>query len=186
LPAFARSLAVVIGIDRYCNGIPSLQTAVNDALVIAARLSEQHAYEPCLLLDEDATLDRLTTLLTWELPAQLGPDDRVFFYFAGHGVALDGEDGPEGFLLPQDARRDSAASYLRMPDLHQALCALPCRHLLAILDCCFAGAFRWSSMRDVVQLPSVIHRERYDRFIRDPAWQVITSAAHTIRGPWMS
>ncbi|MCI5126866.1 MAG: hypothetical protein D3925_20895 [Candidatus Electrothrix sp. AR5] len=50
--------------------------------------------------------------------------------------------------------------------------------MLAILDCCFAGAFRWSSKRDFQPLPPIIYKERYDRFIRDAAWQVITSASY--------
>ena len=177
MPHFTRSLAVVIGIDRYQNGIPALQTASNDARSVGALLRDKHGYDLCLIVDEDATLARLTAILKVELPAQVGPEDRVFFYFAGHGVALNGDDGPQGFILPQDARRDSADSFIPMPDLHDALCALNCRHLLAI--CLrFAGAFRWSSTRDIVPLPSVLHQERYDRFIRDPAWQVISSAAH--------
>ncbi|RWX45286.1 ABC-type nitrate/sulfonate/bicarbonate transport system, ATPase component, partial [Candidatus Electrothrix aarhusensis] len=65
-----------------------------------------------------------------------------------------------------------------MTKLHNALEALPCRHMLAILDCCFAGAFRWSSKRDFQPLPQVIYKERYDRFIRDAAWQVLTSASY--------
>ena len=64
-----------------------------------------------------------------------------------------------------------------MPLVHDAIVALPCRHMLVILDSCFAGAFRWSGTRSVSALPAVIHQERYERFVRDPAWQVITSAA---------
>ena len=30
-------------------------------------------------------------------------DDRVLFYFAGHGIAADGDDGPAGYLVPADA-----------------------------------------------------------------------------------
>jgi hypothetical protein len=112
------------------------------------------------------------------LPQEVGPDDRVLFYFAGHGIALDGEDGPEGYLVPEDANREDRNSFLAMTELHDALASLPCRHLLLILDCCFAGAFRWSSTRDLSALPSVIHRERYERYIQDPAWQVLTSAAY--------
>ncbi|WP_232224167.1 nSTAND1 domain-containing NTPase [Mastigocladopsis repens] len=65
-----------------------------------------------------------------------------------------------------------------MTQVHECLSELPCRHFLAVLDCCFAGAFRWSSTRDLLSAPEVIHQERYDRFITDPAWQVITSAAY--------
>lgn len=64
-----------------------------------------------------------------------------------------------------------------MQYLHDALSELPCRHLLVILDCCFAGAFRSSLYREIVPARKV-YKQRYDRFIRDPAWQAIASAAH--------
>ncbi|MEW5861330.1 MAG: caspase family protein, partial [Cyanobacteriota bacterium] len=110
---------------------------------------------------------------------QLHPDDRLLFYFAGHGIALDAldnADGPVGFLVPQDARMDNDSSLLPMKRLHDALLALPCRHLLVILDCCFAGAFRWAGQRDAVRSQKM-YRERYERFISGCAQQVITSAA---------
>ena len=120
---------------------------------------------------------RIVALLKQELPARVGADDRVCFYFAGHGVAIDGHDGPNGYLLPADASRGDDATFLDMPLVHDAILALPCRHMLVILDSCFSGAFRWSGTRAVSALPEVIHQERYDRFVRDPAWQVITSAS---------
>ena len=80
------------------------------------------------------------------LPQQIQASDRLIFYFAGHGIALNGDDGPEGFLIPQDAKLGDTSSYLPMVRLQKALDKLPCRHFLTVLDCCFAGAFRWSSM----------------------------------------
>lgn len=177
-PAFHRSIAVVIGIDHYTHGIPPLRTAVNDARRLGALLEAQHGYEVTTLLDGEATRARLVALLTEDLPARLGPDDRALLYFAGHGVAIDGHDGPNGYLLPADASRGDESTFLTMPLVHDAIVALTCRHMLVILDSCFSGAFRWSSTRAVSALPDVIHQERYERFVRDPAWQVITSAAH--------
>jgi WD40 repeat protein len=116
--------------------------------------------------------------LTKQLPSILGPDDRLLFYFAGHGVATDSDDGPAGYVLPQDARREDDTTFLQMTELQQALNGLQCRHLLVILDCCFAGAFRWSSTRHLQPAAQVIHRERYEYFVKDPAWQVIASAAY--------
>ncbi|MBK6308800.1 MAG: caspase family protein [Gemmatimonadetes bacterium] len=176
---FSRSIAVVVGIDRYRDGIPELRTAANDARRVGAILGESHGYEVIQLLDEEATQARLTTLLTRELPEGVGPDDRVFFYWAGHGVARDGDDGPNGYLLPVDARRGDEATFLHMPLVHDALLSLTCRHMLVVLDSCFSGAFRWSGTRaaELIDDDAVIHQEKYDRFVRDPAWQVITSAA---------
>jgi WD40 repeat protein len=65
-----------------------------------------------------------------------------------------------------------------MRELHDALSKLECHHLLVILDCCFAGTFRWASSRKAIPILETVHKEHYDRFIRYPAWQVLTSAAH--------
>ncbi len=174
---FHKSHAVVIGIDAYGEGIPPLRTAVHDATEIARVLGTAYGYS-VRLLTEDVSLARLQAVFGEALPHEVEGDDRVLVYFAGHGIALDGDDGPAGYLIPQDARRQDKRSFLPMTELNRSLDVLPCRHLLLVLDCCFAGAYRWSSTRDLGALPEVIHRERFDRYIKDPAWQVITSAAH--------
>lgn len=174
---FDASIAVVVGINEYGRGIPSLRTAANDARRMAKTLTDLHGYEVTEIIDADATRDRITKLLTSELPARVGPNDRVLFYWAGHGVALDADTGPNGYLLPSDARRGDDSSFLNMPLVHDALVALPCRHMLIVLDACFSGAFRWSGSRAVVRTERVVYREKYERFVRDPAWQVITSAS---------
>ncbi|NMG06346.1 caspase family protein [Brasilonema sp. UFV-L1] len=197
---FNRNLAVIVGINNYRNGIPALSTAVPDAHKLAHIIQEQHRklkdkyqiqnqYEVQLILNERANLNKLNQLIENFKKGQIAFDketvkimenDRVLFYFAGHGIALDAlenQEGPVGYLIPQDAKLEDSSTYLPMQDLHDALNALPCRHMLAILDCCFAGAFRWASLkRDVVPRLKV-YKERYDRFICDRAWQVITSAA---------
>ena len=174
---FSRNLAFIIGINNYTNGISPLKTAVNDAKKLAEILREKHDYKVWECLDEVATLSNFHKFLSHTLPEQVTENDRLLFYFAGHGVALNGDDGPAGYLIPQDAKLGDTNSYLPMTKLHDALIQLPCRHFLGILDCCFAGAFKWSNTRDLLTCPEVIHKERYDRFITDPAWQIITSSA---------
>ncbi|MCB0314610.1 MAG: hypothetical protein KDH84_15340, partial [Calditrichaeota bacterium] len=52
---------------------------------------------------------------------------------------------------------------------------------LVVLDCCFSGAFKWSgSTRGGIRgkMPKRIYQERFDRFLQEKAWQVLTSAAH--------
>ncbi|NEO50831.1 MAG: hypothetical protein F6K55_44835, partial [Moorea sp. SIO4A3] len=174
---FSRNLAFITGINNYTNGISPLNTAVNDAKQLAEILRKKHGYQVWECLDEVATLSKFNKFLFHTLPEQVTENDRLFFYFAGHGVALNGDDGPAGYLIPQDAKYGDTNSYLPMTKLHDALIKLPCRHFLGILDCCFAGAFKWSNTRDLLTSPEVIHQERYDRFITDPAWQIITSSA---------
>lgn len=176
---FTNSWAYIIGIDDYQNGIPPLRTAVNDATQIAAMLERDHGYRVRLFPNSgiQATRDQLTTLLTQTIPAEVGPADRLLFYFAGHGKAIDGDDGPVGVLLPQDAHLDNPSGFVAMTVLHDALAQLPCRHMLLVLDCCFSGSFRWSATRDLDYVPAVLHQERFARYTADHAWQVITSAA---------
>ncbi|MEG4246254.1 caspase family protein [Microcoleus sp. Pol10_D6] len=180
---FTQNLAIAIGINQYQNGIAKLKTAKPDAETLADLLRDEYQYQVELITDDTErkpTLEELKNLLK-ELPEQLQPpaeNNRLLFYFAGHGMALESEDGPRGFLLPQDANPKKPETFLSMQVLHDALVALPCHHLLVILDCCFAGTFCWASTRKMIPIPETIHREHYDRFIRYPAWQVITSAAH--------
>ena len=181
---FDRNLAVVIGIDRYkSDSIHDLSTPVNDARALADLLETEYGYEPenvVRLFDGAATLTGLQTLLDDTLPNQLKPTkgDRLIFYFAGHGIPRNGQDGPEGYLVPQDADSQKQDSFLPMSKVYDALKELECHHLLVILDCCFAGTFRWAGRREMILILETVRREHYDRFIRYPAWQVITSAAH--------
>jgi WD40 repeat protein len=184
---FHRNIAIIIGINNYSNGVPGLETAVPDAEEFARLMQERYQYEVHLLLNEKATLNELKKLIDCfskkKIPFGKDPEindkDRIILYFAGHGIALDAkekQEGPVGYLIPQDAT-DNPDTYLKMQDFHDALLELPCRHLLVILDCCFSGAFYWSSInRDVV--PKVkVYKQVYDHYIKYPAWQVITSTS---------
>jgi len=175
---FGQHHAFIIGIDAY-EHVATLETAVADARQLAEVLSaQQHfrVHSPLL----DASGKDIRTLLHSTLLEQVGQDDRVFFYFAGHGIAADGDDGPAGYLVPADYDPTQVDTLIPMEELQKSLDGLPCRHLLLVLDCCFSGAFKWSSQyRSIGSLmPKKIYKERFDRFIEDPAWQVITSAAY--------
>jgi WD40 repeat protein len=178
---FKRNLAVVIGINDYENVTP-LGTAVNDAKKLAEILRSQpepHNYEIVPLEEAQPGIDCLKNLLDITLPNVIKPtnQDRLLFYFAGHGYPADSVEGPAGYLVPRDAKPGEMESFLSMEYLHNALLDLDCRHLLIILDCCFAGSFRWAATRHIAA-PTVMYKERFERYTKNNAWQVITSAAH--------
>jgi len=185
---FDRKLAIVIGINQYGHGIAPLQTAAQDAQALAATLKSDHGYQVVELLDELATLAELQQLFEEKLPQTVTNQDCLLIYFAGHGIAkqasLNGSkpgspetEGPVGYLIPQDARPEDEETFWPMQAMYRAVSGLPCRHFLLILDCCFAGAFRWATTRDVV-VPEEMYRERFLRFKDQAAWQVLTSASH--------
>lgn len=85
--------ALVVGIDNYEN-VTRLQKANNDALAVSATL-ESIGFNVTQLLDADRrTLNRAIS----GFAADIRPGDEVVFYFAGHGIEVDGRN----FLLPSD------------------------------------------------------------------------------------
>ncbi|HMG21423.1 MAG TPA: caspase family protein, partial [Kofleriaceae bacterium] len=173
-----RPLAVIIGITEYMVPRLRLVSPVHDAEALAACLETHHGYEVRVVRDDQATKAGLQHLLEVELPGLLDETRPVLLYFAGHGTATDSIDQPRGYLVPADGGKD-LDSLLPMEYVAHTLAKLPNKHLLLLLDCCFAGAFRWSGGRDVlIPEPPAMYRERYERFLETPAWQVIASAAH--------
>ncbi|HLP59584.1 MAG TPA: caspase family protein, partial [Candidatus Deferrimicrobium sp.] len=173
---FVESHAFIIGINNY-RCMPKLRTAINDANKLAEVLAKEQGFNvhPPLL---NADREDIRELLEKIMPGKIKPEDRCLFYFAGHGIAEEGEGVPEGYLIPVDARPHVISGYYSMKDLYAAIRNLKCKHFLLILDSCFSGAFKWSSRyrgsHDL--MPKCIFKERFDRFVKDPAWQVITSA----------
>jgi branched-chain amino acid transport system substrate-binding protein len=94
LPASAaKRVALVIGVDAYDN-LPTLQKAVNDEKAVASALTGL-GFD--VVSGENVTRREMNAKLA-ELDAKIAPGDTVFFFFAGHGVALGGEN----YLLLRD------------------------------------------------------------------------------------
>ncbi|MCA9538442.1 MAG: caspase family protein [Myxococcales bacterium] len=178
MSAFAQSHALVVGINAYAN-LPQLDTARADAEAVTEVLRAQQ-YQVTTLVDHEASKAALDGHFAG-LAERVGPDDRLLIYFAGHGIARDGDaDGrPKGFLVPHDANREDDASLLEMDALNEALHRIQCRHRLLLLDCCFAGSFRWASYRTMrpERRQGALYRDLYRRYVNRPAAQVLTSAA---------
>lgn len=174
---FTQSHAFVIGIDNYHKKGAQLRTAINDARAIAKVLKETQGFKVHRLLI-DATKKRIERLLN-SLKKKVNKNDRVFFYFAGHGFSATGVEPPKGYIVPIDANSNDS-SLISMSRLYNSLIKLPCRHMLLVLDCCFSGSFRWASQfRDFnPSTPRIIYKEHIDRYARDAAWQVLASSAH--------
>lgn len=190
--SFDCNLAVVIGINQYQErGISDLNTARFDAKRLKKILEKKYNYEVKLFTDEpitsrcnwkNATFANITNYLKTELPLKIKSFQnkrvRLLFYFAGHGTPPEGEDGDAGFLLPQDAEISQRKEWLSMKDIHDKLIDLECHHLLIILDCCYAGAFRFGTRHLGAAMPEVLSKQLYERYSEHPAGQVIASTTH--------
>jgi ABC-type dipeptide/oligopeptide/nickel transport system ATPase subunit len=190
-----RNIALIIGINNYGNAerIANLTTARFDAIKLGGILKRDYGYDVELLTDAEehlqATCEGIRQALG-RLPDRLKPSQaesssskeekvRLVFYFAGHGIPSQGEDGEAGYLVAQDAELEQLKNFLPMKELHKTLTELKCDHALIILDCCFAGAFKFNTRHlGFQEKPEEITKKHYERYINGAAWQVIASAAH--------
>lgn len=175
------NLAYFICIDEY-QQLPSLKTPCNDAEKIAQVLEKQlgNNFEVLRPLLINPTHSEINEFVSDILPTKVNRTDRVFIMFSGHGLAIETGSGiPTGYLMPADAQPYDANTWFPMSTFIGALEKLKCRHLLLVLDCCFAGSIKWSlqARNAGLTIPKKIYRQRYAHYLEHPAWQVITSAA---------
>lgn len=95
-----RRLALVIGNQNYPK--KPLCAAVNDAADVSARLKELGF---AVAEVHDADLSRMFAAFTEFQNHKLAADDKVVFFFAGHGIDAEGQN----FLLPVDFERHKEA-----------------------------------------------------------------------------
>ena len=142
LPAAAQPrLALVIGNQNYTQ-VRKLENSLADARAMATALRER-GFE----VSEHHDLDRVRMLAAFDaFKRRISPGSVVVFYFAGHGVALDGAN----YLLPVDIARESEelAQYNALP-LQSVMDGLASQNSrredglnLLILDACRDNPFR--------------------------------------------
>jgi hypothetical protein len=137
--------ALVVGVDDYVkDSVSDLRYAVADAKLFARALQDTMKLpaEQIFLLTSDS-VDEQTQPKVLNVAYRLGalaeklkPDDTVVFFFAGHGLTIDGQP----FLLTEEADNRNAltlkASALHGGDLISNLRALKAGSVWVVLDAC--------------------------------------------------
>ncbi|SIN96118.1 caspase family protein [Vannielia litorea] len=148
LPATSSGrLALVIGIDAYDNVTP-LQKAVNDAKSVSDTLL-RIGFEVTRIIDADRrTLNQAIS----QVASQIRPGDEVVFYFAGHGIEVNGRN----YLLPADvpAARPGDESFVTSESIAAdrvlgAFRERGARVTLLILDACRNNPFPGEGQRSL-------------------------------------
>ena len=139
------SWAVIIGVNDYRNW-PKLRYAVNDANGIEEVLVNRFGFQRDhirKLLNGDATRQRIMQVLGDELSdsRKVQREDRVFFFFAGHGATRTLDDGRQiGFIVPVDADPSNYYSTaISMTALREAADLIPAKHIYFVMDSCYSG-----------------------------------------------
>lgn len=142
--------ALIVGISDYANfgdeAGGDLPGAAWDARRMRDVLIARWGFAPDgvrLLLDGEATRDRIRKELTDWLPAVAKPGDVVVFYFAGHGsqtwdVNGDEDDGVDETICPTDVLKGDSSRDILDDELDGWLSAIPTQ-VVVIMDNCNAG-----------------------------------------------
>jgi DNA-binding beta-propeller fold protein YncE len=138
---------ITVGIDKYTGkDIPPLANAAADAKGVAdvfrgdAKHDVYADVDPIVLTDAQATLANIDKAFA-DLAGRTKPDDLVFVFLAGHGVALDGKYYYVPADMP-DAQDDSIRHHgLTYDDLAARLAKFPTARAVVVLDTCYSGAF---------------------------------------------
>jgi peptidoglycan/xylan/chitin deacetylase (PgdA/CDA1 family)/tetratricopeptide (TPR) repeat protein len=142
---YRESWAVIVGIDNYARW-PRLSYAGNDARAIRELLVRKYSFKPeniTMLLNEQATREHILSALgdTLADPAKVSKEDRVFFFFAGHGATRQLPSGRAlGYIVPVEADltnyQSQAISMTNFQDISEAI---PAKHVFFMSDACYSG-----------------------------------------------
>jgi hypothetical protein len=139
---FFRNWALIIGIDKYQNATP-LRYAVNDAKAVRDLIVNEFGFgakNVIELYDEQATKDNILRAFD-ELIKNTGENDRVFIFYAGHGITMPLPEGKErGYILPVDADPSKPVlTAISTDQLNEFSEAMPAKHLYFVMDACYGG-----------------------------------------------
>lgn len=196
---FTSSKAYFIGVNEYSSAaISNLNSPRNDIERLKQVLQEKHGFvvAPIPVMGKDPNEGENEEIQRWIENPLFDPEDhelldflkhinvnrreRVLIYIACHGIAVNGDGDPEGYLLAKNSVPGNWDTFIKMSTVMQQLNALQSDHLLVILDCCYSGAFRWAQQTRGIglEVPKTIYYERFRQYVQNKAWQVMTSAAH--------
>jgi hypothetical protein len=154
-----RLYALLVGINEYPEGIPTLKGSINDIENVNDYLKNHFNHYDLqieTLINSQAARANIIELIRNHL-CKAGPNDVVLFHFSGHGsrvIAPKGfekyePDGKHETLICYDSRTDNG---LDLVDKELAVLfsevAAENPHILAVFDCCHSG----SGVRDVNDL----------------------------------
>jgi len=142
---YENSYALIIGVSKYTNGWPDLPGVKKDVPRVEEALKKQGFK---VFVIENPTYDQMEQ----EFKSFINkygrkPDDRLLFYFSGHGHTIKLADGREmGYIVPADSANpniDPNGFFDKAMDMHQIETyakQIQSKHALFMFDSCFSGS----------------------------------------------
>ena len=141
---YEESHALVIGVSDYTAGWPDLESVPDDIKAVSQAL-EKHNFNVVQVLNP--TKKKLTAAFT-EFIDNYGynQDNRLLFYYSGHGYTKKVYERNTGYLVPRDApdpNQDSIGFSQKALQMSQILAwakQIEAKHAIFLFDSCFSGS----------------------------------------------
>jgi hypothetical protein len=140
-PHYSNSRALIIGINKYSTLSP-LEYAVKDATAVGEILKSRFGFPEDsirILINKDATRSKIMDSYMAFANSDIENDDRILFFFAGHGHTQTGKRGEVGFLVPYDGDVNNLSSLIRWDNLTRNAELISAKHILYVMDACYGG-----------------------------------------------
>jgi uncharacterized caspase-like protein len=139
-PRYSASRALVVGINKYQHASP-LSYAIRDSEETSQVLKDEFGFDEkniIFLTDANATRAHIMdSFLSYVGGTEA--DDRIVFFFAGHGHTVSGHRGEVGYLVPYDGDTHSLSTLIRWDEFTRNAELIPAKHILFVMDACYGG-----------------------------------------------
>lgn len=143
---YRESYALIIGVSDYTNGWPPLPGAKKDVTSLKKAL-ERHGFVVTTVMNPRDRHELDAAFHAFIQSHGHHPDNRLLFYFAGHGHTEKlSYGGTMGYIVPADApdpQKDKAGFLDRSLDMQQIEVyakRIQAKHALFLFDSCFSGS----------------------------------------------
>ena len=165
-----QNYALIIGNSNYRSG--HLNTAEKDADGVEAVLVDQYGYKrEHIHTLHSATRKEMIGAL-YDIVKQVGDQDNLLIYYAGHGDL----EGGHSYWLPIDADEKNPSEWISDSDITGWISETKARHVLIVVDSCYAGAMTHGATVQLVSNGSpAAERKRMVLLAKLPSRTVLTS-----------
>jgi tetratricopeptide (TPR) repeat protein len=165
---YRRRVAICVGIDKYSEfkaegkHCSDLKSAVGDAKKMAALFRRCGFDEVILLTNQQASKDGIIRAME-RVKAASQKDDLLVFSYSGHGGGVMVGNSPRSYLIPFDCLSGQAVkSGISVDLLKELALTMNNRHVLFLLDCCYAGVL----VADRSRKPDSMNVEEFKKFLK--------------------
>jgi TPR repeat protein len=134
---FQRSMAVLVGIGHYQFITPKLEYVAKDVEKMRDYLLGDGGFDAVYVMDEGVSPEVVKIFMADEMPQILKPNDRLLFYYSGHGA--DPGTGRPVLQFQQARPGQWGQNVLRVDEYEQWSGLLRIKHALFLYDACTAG-----------------------------------------------